>query len=75
MRTLRYASLGFLLGFAWGVVARVWMRLITTAPEFSWVGTRGIIGTAGFAGLIAKPIDVLTFPHQVLAYCKASGGP
>jgi two-component system cell cycle response regulator DivK len=24
---------------------------------------------AGFAGLIAKPIDVLTFPEQVLAYC------
>jgi two-component system cell cycle response regulator DivK len=24
---------------------------------------------AGFAGLIAKPIDVATFPEQVLAYC------
>jgi two-component system cell cycle response regulator DivK len=24
---------------------------------------------AGFAGLIAKPIDVLTFPAQVLDYC------
>ena len=24
---------------------------------------------AGFAGLIAKPINVLTFPGQVLAYC------
>jgi two-component system cell cycle response regulator DivK len=24
---------------------------------------------AGFAGLIAKPIDVMTFPAQVLAYC------
>jgi two-component system cell cycle response regulator DivK len=24
---------------------------------------------AGFAGLIAKPIDVLTFPTQVLDYC------
>jgi two-component system cell cycle response regulator DivK len=24
---------------------------------------------AGFAGLIAKPIDVLSFPAQVLAYC------
>jgi two-component system cell cycle response regulator DivK len=24
---------------------------------------------AGFAGLIAKPIDVLTFPGQVLSYC------
>ena len=26
---------------------------------------------AGFAGLIAKPIDVLVFPEQVLAYCVA----
>jgi len=24
---------------------------------------------AGFVGLIAKPIDVLAFPEQVLAYC------
>jgi len=24
---------------------------------------------AGFAGLIAKPIDVVNFPAQVLAYC------
>jgi len=24
---------------------------------------------AGFAGLIAKPIDVLKFPEQVLSYC------
>jgi two-component system cell cycle response regulator DivK len=24
---------------------------------------------AAFVGLIAKPIDVLTFPEQVLAYC------
>ena len=26
---------------------------------------------AGFAGLIAKPIDVVNFPAQVLAYCPA----
>ena len=26
-------------------------------------------GEAGFAGMIAKPIDVLTFSDQVLAYC------
>ena len=28
---------------------------------------------AGFAGLIAKPIDVMAFPEQVLAYCPAAG--
>jgi two-component system cell cycle response regulator DivK len=31
-------------------------------------------GEAGFAGLIAKPIDVLTFPDQVLAYCATADG-
>ena len=29
---------------------------------------------AGFAGLIAKPIDVLKFADQVLAYCERSTG-
>ena len=33
---------------------------------------RARFGEAGFAGLIAKPIDVLTFPDQVLAYCRHS---
>lgn len=28
---------------------------------------------AGFARLIGKPIDVLRFPQQVLAYCHALG--
>jgi two-component system, cell cycle response regulator DivK len=31
---------------------------------------RARFAEAGFAGLIAKPIDVLTFPDQVLAYCR-----
>lgn len=30
---------------------------------------RARFGAAGFAGLIAKPIDVLAFPGQVRAYC------
>jgi two-component system cell cycle response regulator DivK len=34
---------------------------------------RARFGAAGFAGLIAKPIDVLTFPAQVLAYCPNPG--
>jgi two-component system cell cycle response regulator DivK len=36
---------------------------------------RARFGEAGFAGLIAKPIDVLTFPDQVLAYCTKADGP
>lgn len=35
---------------------------------------RARFGAAGFAGLIAKPIDVLAFPGQVLAYCASSSG-
>jgi two-component system, cell cycle response regulator DivK len=31
---------------------------------------RARFGDAGFAGFIAKPIDVLKFPGQVLAYCE-----
>lgn len=34
---------------------------------------RARFGAAGFAGLIAKPIDVLTFPAHVLAYCPNPG--
>lgn len=29
---------------------------------------------AGFAGLIAKPIDVLTFPERVAGYCRQGAG-
>jgi two-component system cell cycle response regulator DivK len=35
---------------------------------------RARFAEVGFAGLIAKPIDVLTFPDQVLAYCEPSAG-
>lgn len=47
---LRATLLGGGLGLAWGVAARVWMRLISTAPEFSWAGTLGIIGLSGIFG-------------------------
>lgn len=31
------------LGLAWGIVARIWMRLISTNPEFSIAGTTAIL--------------------------------
>ena len=31
------------LGLAWGIVARIWMRLIATTPEFSIPGTAAIL--------------------------------
>jgi hypothetical protein len=47
---LRGAALGFALGTAWGVLARVWMRLISTDPEFSWVGTLSIVVLSAVLG-------------------------
>jgi xanthosine utilization system XapX-like protein len=47
---LRGAALGLALGTAWGVAARVWMRLVSDQPEFSWAGTLGILGLAALLG-------------------------
>jgi hypothetical protein len=47
---LRAALTGFGLGAAWGVAARAWMRLLSTSPEFSWLGTLLIIGVSGIFG-------------------------
>lgn len=42
---------GLLLGAAWGVFARLWMRFIATDPEFTLGGTLGIVIGFGIAGL------------------------
>ena len=36
-------SLGAIAGLALGIVARLWMRWISTEPEFTWTGTIFII--------------------------------
>lgn len=46
----RAAALGTLAGAVWGVLARVWMRLISGDPEFSWSGTLVILGLAALLG-------------------------
>jgi len=38
-------------GLAWGVLARLWMRFISTDPEFTWSGTLFIVIGFGIAGL------------------------
>ena len=38
-------------GLAWGVIARVWMRFISTDPQFTWSGTLFIVIGFGLAGL------------------------
>lgn len=47
----RQAAAGLVIGAGWGVAARVWMRLISTDPEFTWSGTLSIITVAALAGL------------------------
>lgn len=42
---------GALLGLAWGIAMRLWMRFISTDPEFSWSGTGYILGATMLAGL------------------------
>lgn len=39
-------------GLVWGIAARAWMRLVSTAPEFSWTGTLFILQVATVAGLL-----------------------
>ncbi|MEP6650743.1 MAG: hypothetical protein ABJA74_12675 [Lapillicoccus sp.] len=51
MRTLRYAGLGFVLGVSWAVVGRVWMRLVSTEPSFTVLGTLMLLLMAGVVGL------------------------
>jgi hypothetical protein len=49
---LRAALIGFGLGAAWGAVARAWMRLVSTSPEFSWSGTLMIVGFSAVLGML-----------------------
>ncbi len=43
---------GLLLGATTGVAARLWMRLISAEPEFSWSGTIFIVALFTLAGLL-----------------------
>lgn len=45
------AGRGAVLGLAWGLAARIWMRAISDAPEFTWTGTLSILGLATCLGL------------------------
>ena len=42
---------GLVGGLIWGIDARVWMRFISTDPEFTWAGTLFIVIGFGIAGL------------------------
>jgi drug/metabolite transporter (DMT)-like permease len=47
---LRGALGGLALGLLWGIAARVFMRLVSTNPGFSWAGTLFIVGLAATLG-------------------------
>lgn len=51
MTRLRELLLATLCGTAWGVAARVWMRLVSADPEFTWSGTLFIVLVGTVAGL------------------------
>src|SRR5262245_57113823 len=50
---------GLLGGLVLGVVARVWMRMITDDPEFSWGGTLFIVIGFGLFGFLQGAAFVL----------------
>jgi hypothetical protein len=60
---LRGALVGAGLGLLWGVGVRVFMRLVSENPSFSWVGTGFILGLSMLMGI----------GLGVLAAAKASG--
>ena len=57
-RTMPTLAIGLLGGFALGVVARAWMRLISEDPEFTWNGTIFIVGGFTLFGLTQSIVAV-----------------
>jgi hypothetical protein len=47
---VRGLAVGAVAGAGWGVVARLFMRLLSDDPQFSWAGTLGILGVATVGG-------------------------
>ncbi len=56
----KHASLiilaGFVAGLLGGVIARFWMRWISTEPEFTWSGTLGIVLGFGVFGAMQSVV-------------------
>ena len=51
MAALRTVAGGLVAGLLLGILARAWMRLIATEPEFTWSGTIAIVVGFGIFGL------------------------
>jgi hypothetical protein len=55
----RIIATGALLGLAWGILARAWMRLISTTPEFTWSGTLFILALTTVTGTSLATVEAL----------------
>ena len=57
--------LGLLAGLLLGIIARAWMRWVSTDPEFSWGGSLGVVIIFGIFGMIQAIVFSYTQkPHQ-----------
>lgn len=73
---LRLGS-GLLTGFALGVGARGFMRLLTDDPEFTWSGTLFIVGLFTVFAFVQGVVDVVrsrTSRHWMTAPVRLIGG-
>jgi hypothetical protein len=59
MPAWRLIAAGAVLGLAWGILARGWMRLIATSPEFTWSGTLFILAVSSVAGTSLAVVEAL----------------
>jgi hypothetical protein len=50
-RMLRVVLIGAALGALWGITARIWMRMISEHPDFTWTGSLMIVGFSAWLGL------------------------
>lgn len=48
--------LGAVAGLAWGITARLFMRLLTTDPAFTWSGTLAILLVASVVGALVGAV-------------------
>jgi len=55
----RIVLTGAALGLGWGILARGWMRYISTDPEFTWSGTMSILAVAALAGTSLGAVEAL----------------
>lgn len=55
----RAAIVGAGLGLTWGVLARLWMRLVSEQPQFSISGTAIVLGASACVGMCAGTALVL----------------